>query len=74
VLELSAGDARTLTYAEALGAITLTLRGVEVEPPGLRVASAARRGAGALDQNVRQLGSRVRVHAYGSTSVASGGR
>ncbi|MBL8548688.1 MAG: Flp pilus assembly protein CpaB [Hyphomonadaceae bacterium] len=74
IIELSAADARTLAYADALGNLSLTLRGVEVEPPGLRVASAAKRGAGALDQNVRELGSSVRVHSYGNSSVARGGR
>jgi Flp pilus assembly protein CpaB len=74
ILELSAADARTLAYADALGALSLTLRGVEVEPPGLRVASAAKRGAGALDQNVRELGSSVRMHSYGTSTVARGGR
>jgi pilus assembly protein CpaB len=73
VLELSVPDARTLAFADALGKLTLALRGVETEAPGLRVASAAHGGSRALDQNVRQLGARVRMHAYGATSTASGG-
>jgi pilus assembly protein CpaB len=73
VLELSAPDARALAYADALGKLSLALRGVENEPPGLRVASSAR-GAGAMDQGGRQMGVRVRYHAYGTSSVASGGR
>jgi pilus assembly protein CpaB len=72
VLELSVPDARALAFADALGKLTLALRGVEQEPPGLRVASAAR-GAHAFDQGVRELGTRIKVHSYGSTTTASGG-
>lgn len=70
VLELSQADARTLAHADALGALSLALRGVEQEPPGLRAASA---GRGALDQNVRQMGGSVRIHQYGAASDARGG-
>ncbi len=73
VLELSADDAQTIAFADALGSLSLALRGVEVEPPGLRVASAARRGAGAMAQNVRQMGGSVRVHQYGAAANQRGG-
>lgn len=63
VLELTAADARTLALADQLGSISLALRGVEVEPPGYRPPSAARR-AGALEQGAQA--SAVRVHAFGA--------
>jgi pilus assembly protein CpaB len=66
VLELSAGDARLLAQAQELGDIRLALRGVEIEAPGVRVASNAARGAWALNETVAE-GS-VRVHAYGEVS------
>lgn len=61
VLELSARDAESLAQADELGTISLSLRGVESEPPGMRAPSASR---GAPSQ---RSGS-VRIHAYGSVS------
>ncbi|MBI1188217.1 MAG: Flp pilus assembly protein CpaB [Alphaproteobacteria bacterium] len=66
VLELTAADARLLAQAETIGDIRLALRGVEIEPPGVRVASNAARGAYALNENVAE-GS-VRVHAFGEVN------
>ncbi len=68
VLELSADDARIVELADALGTLSLALRGVETED-GQRAASKLRRGTTALDQNVRR--DTVRVHAFGA--VAGGG-
>lgn len=67
VLELSAQDARTLAMADELGSISLVLRGVEAEPPGMRAPSAARGGAA-----MSQRSGAVRVHAFGT--VTEGGR
>ncbi|MGE0830975.1 MAG: Flp pilus assembly protein CpaB [Hyphomonadaceae bacterium] len=66
VLELSQTDSRLLAQAQARGDVSLALRGVEIEPPGLRVESSAPRGR-AQDQ-----GGGVRVHAYGSLSTGGG--
>jgi pilus assembly protein CpaB len=63
VLELTSADARTLALANELGDISLSLRGVEVEPPGYRPPSAAHR-VGALEQGAQA--SSVRVHAFGT--------
>lgn len=63
VLELSARDAEILAQADAMGTMTLALRGVENEPPGLRAPSAARSGAPS-----GQSSGTVRVHAYGVVS------
>ncbi|MGE0595005.1 MAG: Flp pilus assembly protein CpaB [Hyphomonadaceae bacterium] len=60
VLELSAPDARTLALADAMGDITLALRGVEMEMVGQR-QPAAQRG---LSQSVGP----IRVHAFGTVS------
>ncbi|MES1198989.1 MAG: Flp pilus assembly protein CpaB [Pseudomonadota bacterium] len=68
VLELSAGDARVLAQADALGDITLALRGVEAEPPGLRAPSAAR----GLPSLTEHAGGGVRVHAFGVVSDGGG--
>lgn len=70
VLELTAQDARVLAQADAMGDITLALRGVEAEPPGLRPPSAAR----ALpDLNERTAsGGGVRIHAFGVVSDGGG--
>lgn len=68
VLELSADDARALAQADAMGDISLALRGVEAEPAGLR-APSARRGAGLGEGTDTGV---VRVHAYGS--LTEGGR
>jgi len=66
VLELTSADARLLAQADTLGDIRLALRGVEIEPPGVRVQSSAARGASALNQNVQE--SAVRLHAFGEVS------
>lgn len=63
VLELSAGDARTLALADAMGDLTLALRGVEMEMVGQRRATT---------QNAMNSSGTVRVHAFGS--VSDGGR
>jgi Flp pilus assembly protein CpaB len=68
LLELSADDARALAQADAMGDISLVLRGVEAEAAGLR-APSARRGAGMGDSSDSGV---VRVHAYGTLS--DGGR
>lgn len=65
VLELSAEDARALAMADAMGGISLALRGVEAEPPGYRAPSAARAG-------MSQQGESVRIHAFGSVSGGGG--
>jgi pilus assembly protein CpaB len=65
VLELSARDAEALAQADELGTISLSLRGVESEPPGMRAPSAGR-------NVVAQRSTTVRVHAYGT--VSDGGR
>ena len=62
VLELSAGDARTLALADAMGDLSLALRGVEMEMVGQNTRPR-QRGLGASGA--------VRVHAFGS--VATGG-
>ncbi len=64
VLEMTAEEARTLSLAEELGAISLALRGVQVETVGMR----APRNGGTLTQ---RSGS-VRIHQFGT--VAGGGR
>jgi pilus assembly protein CpaB len=68
VLELSVADARILALADALGSISLVLRGVEAED-GVRAPSKLNRGTRALDQNVER--DTVRVHAFGT--VGRGG-
>jgi pilus assembly protein CpaB len=61
VLELSARDAEALAMADELGTISLALRGVEAEPPGMRVPSASREAPA-------QRSESVRVHAFGTVS------
>lgn len=60
VLELSAEDARVLAMADEMGALTLALRGVQVETVGMRSASRS--------NGLTQQGGAVRVHAFGSVS------
>lgn len=60
VLELSAPDARLLQEADGRGDISLALRGVEAEAPGMRPPSAA--------HGASREGGAVRVHAFGSVS------
>ena len=60
VLELSAGDARTLAEADGQGDISLALRGVEAQTVGMR-APRTQRGLGGAP-------GAVRVHAFGSVS------
>ncbi|HVY84618.1 MAG TPA: Flp pilus assembly protein CpaB [Caulobacterales bacterium] len=68
VLELTADDARILAQADEMGDITLALRGVESEPPGLRPPSAAR-GIPEVSEN---SGGGVRIHAFGVVSNGGG--
>jgi pilus assembly protein CpaB len=63
VLELSAADARVLAQAEAMGDVSLSLRGVESETADMN-APSAQRGRGALDQ----AQDVVRVHSFGTVS------
>ncbi|MGE0045126.1 MAG: Flp pilus assembly protein CpaB [Hyphomonadaceae bacterium] len=72
VLELSQADSRILAHADALGDLSLALRGVEHEAPGIRAASAGR-SAGAFQQNARQMTTSVRIHQYGAATDARGG-
>ena len=67
VLELSAADARALALADALGDLSLTLRGVETEAAGMR-APSAQSGLGGTGQQ-----GGVRVHAFGAVVNGSGG-
>lgn len=60
VLELSAGDARTLAQAEGQGDLTLALRGVETQTVGMHTPRAQRGVSGAPGA--------VRVHAFGSVN------
>ena len=69
VLELTQADARIIARGEALGDLSLALRGVEVEAPGLRVESAAPRDG---SMNERDIGGPVRVHAYGAVANSRG--
>lgn len=64
VLELTAEDARTLALADELGAISLALRGVQVETVGMRAPSTGR--------TVGQHSGAVLLHQYGT--VSGGGR
>lgn len=64
VLELSAGDARALALADAMGDITLALRGVEMDMVGQRRATAQNRFGGQSGQ--------VRVHAFGTVNNGGG--
>jgi pilus assembly protein CpaB len=63
VLELSAADARILAAAEAMGDVTLSLRGVEAEAADVN-APSAQRGRDGLDQ----AQDVVRVHSFGTVS------
>lgn len=67
VLELSADDARALEMAEAMGSLSLALRGVEAEAAGLRAPSARRGSAIDYDSN------NVRIHAFGRVRSGGGG-
>lgn len=64
VLELTAGDARTVMLAQEMGDISLALRGVEVETVGMRQPGQS---TGQLSQS----GGTVRVHQFGSVSGGS---
>jgi pilus assembly protein CpaB len=67
VLELSADDARALEMADATGSLSLSLRGIADEPPGLRAPSARRGSAIDRDSNT------VRIHAFGNARNGGGG-
>jgi pilus assembly protein CpaB len=64
VLEMTAGDARTLALAEEMGEITLALRGVQAETVGMRTPNS--------NGSLTQQSGGVRVHAFGT--VSGGGR
>lgn len=64
VLELTAEDARTLALANEVGAVSLALRGVQVETVGMRASSSGR--------PVGQHSGAVLLHQYGT--VSGGGR
>ncbi|HVZ99419.1 MAG TPA: Flp pilus assembly protein CpaB [Caulobacterales bacterium] len=68
VLELTAGDARVLAQADAMGDVTLALRGVQNEPPGLRQPSAAR----GLPSQAQHAAGQVRIHAFGVVTEGGG--
>ena len=68
VLELTAHDSRILAQADEMGDISLALRGVENEPPGLHPPSAA---SGLPELNERGGGG-IRVHAFGVVSEGGG--
>jgi pilus assembly protein CpaB len=65
VLELSASDARIIEMADALGEISLVLRGVQSDR-GVHPPSKLRHGTSVLDQYVQR--NTVRVHAFGTVS------
>ncbi|MES1198746.1 MAG: Flp pilus assembly protein CpaB [Pseudomonadota bacterium] len=68
VLELTQHDSRVLAQADEMGDISLALRGVQNEPPGLHPPSAAN---GLLSLNER-AGAGVRIHAFGVVSEGGG--
>jgi pilus assembly protein CpaB len=67
VLELTADDARALEMAEAMGSLSLALRGVEAETAGMHAPSARRGSAIDYDSN------NVRIHAFGRMRSGGGG-
>ena len=63
VLELTQEDARALALADELGAISLALRGVQVETVGMTSGSRSR--------PVSQQSGSVRIHAFGAVTGGS---
>jgi len=68
VLELTQHDSRVLAQANEMGDLSLALRGVQNEPPGLHPPSAAN-GLPSLNEHT---GSGVRIHAFGVVSEGGG--
>jgi pilus assembly protein CpaB len=67
VLELTAGDARTLEMADGMGDISLALRGVEADTVGMRTGSSASE----LSQDTQAT---VKVHSFGTVTTSGGGQ